>query len=62
MTPAQLALPPQALPALGLGLDVLDEVLKAIGDREDHVGPEARERLAAARRRLDAEAALLIPA
>lgn len=47
-------------PALGLNLDDLDELLTAIGDREDQVGSEARDRLARARDAVNREAGALI--
>lgn len=51
---------PAPSPKLGLDLRDLDELLCAIGDREDLAGPEARERLARARQAVEADAGHLI--
>lgn len=53
--------PGRGLPTRGLGLSVdeLEELLVAVGDREDQVGEQARARLARGRMALERELAAL---
>lgn len=59
----RLALALEPRPARGIGaleLDDLEELLVAVGDREDAVGEDARARLARGRRALEHELARLL--
>jgi hypothetical protein len=49
-------------PGLGLELDVLEELLTAVGDREDVATADARARLCRGRRALEAELARALEA
>lgn len=51
---------PVDTPALGLELPDLEELLFAIGDREDHATLDERARLARARRALERELARIL--
>lgn len=52
--------PPPAARGLGLTLPDLEELLLAVGDREDTVGTDARARLARGRIALEAELTRLL--
>lgn len=60
LTPLDDVLTPAPAGRLGLTAIELDELLTAVGDREDAVGTDARARLARARRALEAELARLL--
>lgn len=53
----ELAPTTPARAGLGLAIPDLEELLTAVGDREDTVGPDARARLARGRRALELELA-----